>query len=81
MVTFCENSVLQCFNASTIERKSPHRSPTSVLRANAQKYREKGGHSQNLTNLCFEFNGINEFSKVFGFFFLNTAFLKEYLGK
>ena len=25
------------------------------LRANAQKYREKGGHGQNLTNLCFEF--------------------------
>ena len=28
---------------------------TKTLRANAQKYREKGGHGQNLTNLCFEF--------------------------
>ena len=26
-----------------------------VLRANAQKYRAKGGHGQNLTLLCFEF--------------------------
>ena len=26
-----------------------------LLRANAQKYREKGGHGQNLTNLCFKF--------------------------
>ena len=29
------------------------------LRANAQKYREKGGHGENLTNLCFEFKERN----------------------
>ena len=54
----------------------------SLLRANAQKYREKGGHGQNLTNLFSSLRGgINEFSMVSGSFFLNTALLQEYLGK
>ena len=37
------------------------------LRANAQKYREKDGHVQDLTNLCFEFKERFFFSK-YGFF-------------
>ena len=51
-----------------------------LLRANAQKYRAKRGYDQNLTCLCFELRrAIFDFSKVWGFLFLNTAYFQEYL--